>query len=69
MSKASELIKEIKITRASLDQSLALANQELESPACYALPLMAFIVGFSLHKSVPNPSKLILALVGSPFFK
>jgi len=69
MSKASDLIKEINLTKASLKQNHALANQELESPACYALPLAAFILGLTCHKSVPHPSKMLLALVGSPLFK
>jgi hypothetical protein len=69
MSKASDLIQEIQLTRAKFHQDLSLANQELESPACYALPLIAFVLGLSLHKSVPNPSKVLLALATSPLFK
>lgn len=69
MTRSSELLKAIKQTEAELEHSLAQTQSDLASPACYALPLAAFCLGLALHKSVPNPSKLLFALVGSPFFK
>lgn len=59
MCKTRDLLQEIAYTEASLEQNRALANQELSSPACYALPLLAFVVGVTCHKSLPDPIGLL----------
>jgi hypothetical protein len=59
MCKTQDLLQEIALTEASLEQNRALANRELSSPECYALPLAAFVVGLVCHKSLPDPIQLL----------
>lgn len=59
MCRAKELNEQIKKTANDLKKNHALANQELESPVCYALPVIGFILGLSLHKSLPSPAHII----------
>lgn len=59
MCRKAELQKQIRQTAADLDKNYELANQPLESPECYALPAIAFVLGVALHKSLPSPRKIL----------
>jgi len=59
MTKTSKLIKEINQTDAEIESHLDTIDEGLSKPACYALPLTAFVLGFTFHKAVPSPIALI----------
>lgn len=59
MTSSSKLIKEINRTDAAIESHLETIDEGLPKPACYALPLAAFVLGLSFHKVVPSPIPLI----------
>lgn len=59
MSKASSIIQQIKMVERSIDKHEKTLEQPLSSPQCYALPALAFIIGISADKAVPDPFKYL----------
>jgi hypothetical protein len=66
MCRTRDLQNEIKKTSNDWNKNYRAAHQPLESPDCYALPLIAFVLGLAFHKTLPSPSK-ILAITGRFF--
>jgi hypothetical protein len=63
MCRTRDLQNEIRKTAREWNHNYQATQQPLESPDCYALPLIAFVLGMVLHKTLPSPSK-ILAITG-----
>lgn len=59
MCRAKDLEQEIASTVASMKDNHEQANKELSSPDCYVLPAVAFLLGLTCHKSLPDPMKII----------
>lgn len=58
MFSANKLIKQIKETEASINRQKKNVDKGLESPACYAVPLLGFLVGMTCYKYLPEPKRL-----------
>jgi hypothetical protein len=65
MRDSKQLMKEIDKTDAAITRHKKMIGKGLESPACYALPLLGFIVGLTCQRFVPAPKRLLSLFITS----